>query len=561
MKSLFKLSLVSLSLLAVSGAAFADAAPSNAELQAEIQAIMAHDQKLQHEVHMLKAQLQTTKHQQHHAAATHYSATKTAPKAAIVATPTTVAMLSPNTSSTATTSTNTTTVSKQAAAAAHVAQPWTTQFGHALTVTTSPLTGNTMAGDASDILEQMSKMNQQLTLLQQQATFLNYLAAEGTSLTRPVIELSGGLEGQLYYVNGFNISSNPNGINLTTAQLDVNAMVSSWASGFMAIQYNNQPISQGNREPNGSLYIDRGFMTLGNLNQFPVYFSGGEMYVPFGRYSSMMLTDPITQSLGQTRSPAALLGYSQYGIYASLYGYSGEQTSGGDPVIKQGGTDVGYKWLFGTSQSYSFDNGVSVISNIADSQGLQDTGNPNLNEFQGFAQTPGDVTGVAPGAANALIHRVPGIDAHSTLSVGNWTILAEYVGALEPFAEDDLSFSPNPDVALTGAKPQALHTEIDYSWHVFSKPINFGIDYDHSWQGLGAYLPMQSFTGDISSSLIKNTILTFEYRRDDDYSVHAAAAGGVNPAYYPPNTIIPQSDMYGTGGWRNTYLAQLGVYF
>ena len=548
MKSLFKLSLVSLSLLAVSGVAFADAAPSNAELQAEIQAIMVHDQKLQHEVHMLKAQLQTKNHQQHHAT-----------KAATISTPTTVAMLSPNTGSTASAPTTSTT-SKQAAASANVAHPWMTQFGHALTVTTSPLTGNTMAGDASDILEQMSKMNQQLTLLQQQATFMNYLAAEGTSLTRPVIELSGGLEGQLYYVNGFNISPNPNGINLSTAQLDVNAMVSSWASGFMAIEYNNAPISQGNRQPIGSLYIDRGFMTLGNLNQFPVYFSGGEMYAPFGRYSSLMLTDPITQSLGQIRSPTALLGYSQYGIYASLYGYSGEQTSGGDPIIKQGGTDVGYKYLFGTNGGYSFDNGIGVVSNIADSQGLQDTGNPsndpnNQAEFQGFAATNN-------GDANYLVYRVPAIDAHSTLSVGNWTILAEFVGALESFNQQDLAYGTvvNGVPIEQGAQPQAVHTEVDYAWNFFNKPINFGVDYDHSWQALGAYLPQESFTGDISMSVIANTILTFEYRRDEDYATTDVANGGNS---YPPGGDVPESmdDFYGTGEGRNTYLAQLGVYF
>ena len=199
-----------------------------------------------------------------------------------------------------------------------------------------------------------------------------------------------------------------------------------------------------------------------------------------------------------------------------------------------------------------------MISNIADSQGLQSTGNPSndpagLNEFQGFGSTNN-------GDANYLVHRVPGIDAHSTLSVGNWTVLAEYVGALEQFNQTDLAYGTNINT-ITGAQPQALHTEIDYSWHEFSKPINFGIDYDHSWQALGAYLPMQSFTGDISASLVKNTILTFEYRRDEDYSNSNVANGGNS---YPPSvTTVPEvmDDFYGTGGWRNTYLMQLGVYF
>lgn len=535
MKSFFNLSLVSVSLLVVSSGAIA--APSNAELQSEIQAIMAHDQKLQHEVHMLKAQLHI---KQSHTVVYHHAVAST------------TAISNPNVSSAhsqvvaqASTQTTVTTAS--------VAHPWTTRFGHALTVTTSPLTGNDMAGDASDILEQMSKQNQQLTLLQQQATFMNYLTAEGSDFTRPIIELSGGLEGQLYAVNGYNISSNPNGINLTTAQLDVNAMVSPWASGFMALNYSNAPISQGNRSPQATVYIDRGFMTLGNLNKFPVYFSMGEMYAPFGRYSGLMLTSPITESLGQIRSPTAVVGYSSNGIYASVYGYSGDQTSGGKDIIKQGGTDLGYKYLFGTNGGYSFDNGIGVVSNIADSQGLQDTGNPDVNEFQGF--------GANGGTANYLVHRVPAIDAHSTLAVGDWTGIAEFISTLGEFNPADLSYgsSVNGNTNITGAAPEALHVEVDYSWHEFAKPINFGVDYDHSWQALGAYLPQASYTGDISTSLFPNTLFTIEYRRDEDYSTSTVAGGGDSSPGAP--VPAPTNTFPGTGQGRNTYLAQLGVYF
>ena len=141
MKTLFKLSALSLSLLAVSSSYAAD--PTNAQLQSEIRAIMKHDQQLQHEVHMLKTQLQKRSVSKTHMVNVVRRASP------------------PRTLETANRS-------------RHVL---TDRFDHSVTVTTSPLIGP--KSTPSDILEQMSKDNQQLTLLQQQASLMKYLHSEG----------------------------------------------------------------------------------------------------------------------------------------------------------------------------------------------------------------------------------------------------------------------------------------------------------------------------------------------------------------------------------------------
>ncbi|PHQ80836.1 MAG: hypothetical protein COB66_03865, partial [Coxiella sp. (in: Bacteria)] len=359
MKPLLKLSILSVSLLVATGAYAAS--PSNAQLQREIRAMMRHDQQMQHEVRMLKTQLQAQS-----------------------------SVRRPARVSTALKTTN---------RSRHV---YSERFGHPFTVTTSPLLGEEAAGDASDVLEQVSKSNIQLTLLEQRSDLIKQLKSEGSDLWRPIVELSGGIEGQIYGMDGYGSSASPRGINLSSAELDVAGMVGPWAGGFMALDYNDSPASSGVRETSGTIYLRDGFATIGNLNRFPLYFTIGKLRVPFGRWSSIMLTSPVTQTMGDTRSTAAILGFESHGFYGSVFGFSGNQTSGGTDVFKQGGLDAGYKAHFGAKNEDQVDFGVSVDSNLADANGLQGTG-AATGSFQGFAGT---------GSSNNIVHRVPALDIH-----------------------------------------------------------------------------------------------------------------------------------------------------
>ena len=502
MKTLFKLSVLSASLIAASSVYAAG--PTNAQLQSEIRTIMKHDQQLQHEVRMLKTQLRGH--------VPHSYANKNIVRRA-----------SP---------------SRALETANRSTQMLTDRFAHSVTVTTSPLMGR--KSQSSDILEQMSKDDQQLTLLQQRAALMRALHKEGDEhIYRPIIELSGGLEGQLYGVDGYGKNANPRGINLATAEFDVAGIVGPWAGGFMALDYDNSPVSSGNRSPKGTVYLDRGFVTLGNLNRFPLYISTGEMYVPYGRYGSLMLTTPITQSLARTKSDTAMLGYAQYGVYAELFAYNGAMTSGGTSVFKQGGLDAGYARHFGPHGSDSFRVGASVESNLADSQGLQSTGvDSNTGHFQGFGT----------GTNNDLRHRVPGLALYANATYHNFTGIFSYEGAARDFAVSDLAFG-NTGGNLAGARPQAMHFELNYTIHAWNKPFTFGADYDRSWQALAANLPKQSFTADLQTSWFRNTLETIEYRHDDDYSVTKSANGAGGTAFA------------GSGKTRNSYIAQLGVYY
>lgn len=508
-KTVFKLSVLSASLLAAT--AGLAAGPSNAELQKEIRTLMKQHRQLQNEVHMLKAQNYPGKKYTYR----HNIVRRNSPSTVLQTADRSRTVL-------------------------------TDRFDHPLTVTTSPLIGPSTGG-AGNILEQMSKDNQQLTLTQQRAALMRVLHKEGDSdLYRPIIELSGGLEGQLYGINGYRKGTTPRGVSLATAELDVNGIVGPWASGFMALDYDNSPASSGSRAPVGTVYLDRGIVMLGNLNRFPVYIATGEMYVPFGRYGSLMLTSPMNESLARTKSDTALVGYSHDGIYGELFGYNGAQTSGHNRVFKQAGLDAGYTHKFGPNGTNSYRVGASMESNLADSQGLQVTrNNTALTNFPGFSTT-----------SNNLQHKVPAYALYANVIYKRWTFIAQYVNVFRAFGGGvngtfngaDMTYG-DVNGLLKGARPAALHTEINYTFHRWNKPFTLGADYDQTWQALAADLPRRSFTVDAQTSWFRNTTETIEYRHDVDYGQTKKASGGGNSAFT------------GSGQSGDTVVAQLGVYF
>lgn len=406
-------------------------------------------------------------------------------------------------------------------------------FGQYVTITTSPFLGKKSAFDASDLLYMYSSMNEDLTLLEKKQAFEEAMAARGDELDRPILQLSGGVEGELYSTGSFGASAT-DGISLSTAELDMHAIASSWASAFMSLDYNGSPVSSGNRAPNSTIYLNRGFATIGDLSKCPAYFSIGLMYAPFGRYASGMLSTPVTQSMGRVRAETALLGFSlDNGVFGSVYGFSGSQTSGSSDLIKQEGVNLGIKRQFsGDSAHGKFSLGGGWISNMADSQGAQTTGGTT---FGGFASATG---------SNVIAHRVSGVDAHGRVTYGAYTILSEYLTATRRYANTDMRYNGK------GAEPAAIHTELDYALpYAVKYGTTLGVSYGHTWQALALNLPRNSYAAFASTSFWRDTVESIEYRHDNDYRTTNNASGSGSAIFS------------GTGRSRNSVLARVGVYF
>ena len=140
----------------------------------------------------------------------------------------------------------------------------------------------------------------------------------------PLLMLSGKVEGQGIYQTLYH-GGHASKFDLSAAEVDVIPVLNRWANGFIGIKYDNTPPAVGPVVSNSRVFVDRAFLTVGNLSCFPVYATLGQTYVPFGTYSSNFIAAPLTQLMFQTKGRALILGYENpngQGIYGQVYGYN-----------------------------------------------------------------------------------------------------------------------------------------------------------------------------------------------------------------------------------------------
>ncbi len=333
-------------------------------------------------------------------------------------------------------------------------------------------------------------------------------------------------------------------IDLTSAEMDGYILgPSNWTSGLFTFAYDNNigadegSLSSNARSENSRLFVDKAFIIIGNFEKSPFYGTAGQMYVPFGTYSTNMTSSPLTKLLGRTKERALLIGYQQQAqnaFYASGYIYKGDTHEGSTSRVNSGGINVGYRYNLGF-MNINGDFGGGIIANLADAIRMQNTGNKPL--FGGF--------GATGGAGSELIHRrVPAINLRGLFSMGTHvTLLAEYIGATTNFSPQDLTFN------TLGANPQAFNGEAAYTFEAFDRPTTIAIGYSRTKDALALGFAWQRYMAVINTSWWKNTLQSLEFRHDINYPSYDYATGSlVSPPIYgagsPDNAVTAQFDIY-----------------
>jgi len=410
-------------------------------------------------------------------------------------------------------------------------------YAHGPAVVTSPSFGVRRPDDNySDLMSKLSSMNEDLVLLGLRKKMDNHAKEEGIPIpTRPIIALSGAVEGQfIYNSNDSFTSTSKSDINLNTAEVDVIAEAGPWATAAMIINYVDKKDAKSadsiTRWNNSRIRLDRGWLTLGQLNKAPVYFTIGQVYAPFGSYSSNMVTTPSTQILGRVKDRMVVLGYNQFGIYAQAYTYAGETEPTNSEAIKHTGFNLGYKF---ERENFAIAAGAGAIGNLAESVGMQDKifGKPNKGN-------------------EGITSRVYGLNGHiKTTFYNTFTLLAEYIRASKAFDATDLMFNGY------GAKPQALQIEGSVKFKVAGKPSFLFAGYGLTNQALALEVPKQTYFVGYSASLIKYTLASLEYRHDVGYNLgDTSGSSGFGRKISYPTTHPARRH-------NNKITAEIGVYF
>lgn len=414
--------------------------------------------------------------------------------------------------------------------------------GHVITyisgtpVITVPYLGNRPSFDGSDYIVNIPSINRDIRLMQQRRKLYRaYQAMRYNGPETPVIAFSGKVEplgsfGQSYSQD---VSTD---WDLGSAELDTAAALNSKVQAYISLAYNPSLGNYSNqRVANSSVGLGMGFINIGDLDSSPYYFTAGQIYVPFGRFSSAMISTPLTTILGRTKSRPFILGYQsqgESGPYAAIYGFKADTTYADTGI---GGVNIGYTFK---GDPVSGEVGASFMSSIDNSGGMQANG-AGTNLFGGFSSITN---------GNEAVKAIPAIDAHGILRFDRYNLTAEWVGATERFRTQDLSYDGH------GAKPQALQLEAGATFMAFNKPSSVGIGYQWSKETLALRLPEHRISGVYNISIWKDTVESLEYRHDIDFHQNQYANGAAPSNLVNTNTL-------GSGGSSDTVLVQVGVYF
>ena len=175
-----------------------------------------------------------------------------------------------------------------------------------------------------------------------------------------------------------------------------------------------------------SLDVDAAFIELGGTEALPLTVSAGRLYLPFGAFNGLLVSDPLTLELGETRETAVALSGEWNGFTAWAGAFAGERED--TENIENAAAALSWSPMEGLTL------GVSALS--------------DLGEGGGYIDDINDVI-----ASEGSAEKATALSAFFLLERGAWVLSAEVLGATE-----DLAWT-NAEGETTSARPLAWHVD------------------------------------------------------------------------------------------------------
>ncbi len=319
--------------------------------------------------------------------------------------------------------------------------------------------------------------------------------AVAAALVSPVyaaeIEFSGAVEVEASSSEDY-AGATTSDIVVATAALAVDAKLNNRVSGHLAFLY-----EEDDAEFDGATFgLDEATLSL-QVTQM-ASLSAGRMFVPFGSFESNMISDPLTLELGETSETAIMLSTEDRGVTASIYAFKGDVDEISVPPATDDDT-ISY----GVKVGYAAANmwmGASYISNIAESDGLQQAG-------------------------NSVASAVEGMGVNFGIKVNNATLILEHVAAADNFTNGD-NLAGN--VVANSETPTASNIEVAFN---LQKGATFALAYQMTDEAQFLDMPETVMSAAYSVEVMPGTSIGLEYMSMDDYGVADGGSGETATAY------------------------------
>ena len=261
-------------------------------------------------------------------------------------------------------------------------------------------------------------------------------------------------------------------ITLATVELGVDVDIIKHVKGHVLFLW-----EEDDTEP---VDVDEGFITLDGEDMVPLYLNVGKLYVPFGNFESHFISDPLTLELGETRESALTVGYVSEWMDVSVSAFNGDiDETGEDNHIESYVAAASFSVPEEFISNFGITGGVSYISNIADSDGLE-------------GETPGQIKDYV-GGFNAFL---------SISFMDKFFFECEYLGALDEFEAGELSFDGGKEF-----QPETWNLELAYA---ATDRLELAVKYEGG-DDLGDFLPEDQYGASVTYGLFESTSLSLEY--------------------------------------------------
>jgi len=338
------------------------------------------------------------------------------------------------------------------------------------------------------LLERITLLEEKLATQEEQQDAPDFLGAWSDKIT-----LSGAIEIEacyesIDYDDSAQSDEDNSDITLATVELGVDVDLVKHVSGHILLLW-----EEDDTEP---MDVDEAFITLNGEDVLPLYLTVGKMYVPFGDFSSNMISDPLTLELGETRESSALVGFDINGVYGSIYAFNGdieEADDDNDNHVDNFGVTVGYAV---ENDSMTLDAGICYINNLLDSDGLSDSFDESVEEAD------------EAGIVLELNDYVGGFGAHIVAELGSLNLIAEYVGAI-----DDIEYLVD-GVKVEEDAIRSWNLEAGYTFELLGKETVVAAAYQGT-DNAGDFLPESRFVACIGAGIFDYTSLALEIAHDE----------------------------------------------
>lgn len=294
------------------------------------------------------------------------------------------------------------------------------------------------------------------------------------------LTLGGAIEGDFLLTEGFDGDPGSE-FNLDTVELRFDLRANDWVGGVVVIDYDGDEDDIG---------LDEANVTLGGSETLPFFLTGGKLYAPFGDFTTTMIQDPFTLTLGEIVDQGVVAGWSGHGLSLALFALDGVDETGDSRRMNGFGASLAWEreWDEGGLRF-----GGGWVNNLADVDAIGDA-LPRSEE--------GDIL---------LDRTVDGLNLHGGLHYGALALHTEYTIALDSFAADEIAWKGD------GARPAAWASELAWTTALKGHETTLALGFQKTWEAVALELPKYRCSVSAAVALFAGTTLHLEYYADTDY--------------------------------------------